>query len=70
MKDKKLSNFSNQVAASGEAKWMIQEALEEEVAVPTIALSLMKRNASLKALSFSNQALSAMRFNFGGHKEF
>ncbi|RPA65075.1 NADP-dependent phosphogluconate dehydrogenase [Aerococcus agrisoli] len=69
-KDKELSSFTNQVAASGEAKWMIQEALEEEVAVPTIALSLMKRNASLKALSFSNQALSAMRYNFGGHKEF
>lgn len=68
VKDASLSGYSNQVHASGEAKWMVVEAMKEEVAVPTIALSLMKRNASLKDLNFSNQVLSAMRYNFGGHR--
>lgn len=69
-KDKHLSQFNQKVHASGEAKWMIGEALQEEVPTPVISLSLMKRNASLKELSFSNQVLSAMRYNFGGHKEY
>lgn len=68
--DIKLSQFNNKVHASGEAKWMVGEALQEEVPTPVISLSLMKRNASLSDLSFSNQVLSAMRYNFGGHKEY
>lgn len=69
LKDQRLTHFNNKVHASGEAKWMVSEALEEEVPVPVISLSLMKRNASLSEVAFSNQVLSAMRFNFGGHKE-
>ena len=69
-KDQQLTQYTNKVHASGEAKWMVGEALEEEVPVPVISLSLMKRNASLSDIAFSNQVLSAMRFNFGGHKEY
>ena len=69
-KDQQLTQYTNKVHASGEAKWMVGEALEEEVPVPVISLSLMKRNASLSDVAFSNQVLSAMRFNFGGHKEY
>lgn len=68
--DTELSQFNNKVHASGEAKWMVGEALQEEVPTPVISLSLMKRNASLSEVSFSNQVLSAMRYNFGGHKEY
>lgn len=68
--DTKLQQFSQKVASSGEAKWMVMEALEEEVPVPVTAMSLMKRNASLREASFSNQAISAMRYNFGGHREY
>lgn len=68
--DSKLQQFSQKIASSGEAKWMIMEALEEEVPVPVTAMSLMKRNASLREESFSNQAISAMRYNFGGHREY
>lgn len=70
LKDNYLELYSNKVAASGEAKWMVGEALAEEVPTPVISLSLMKRNASLREKSFSNQVLSAMRYNFGGHKEY
>lgn len=70
VRDPELVDFPNKVHPSGEAKWMLSEALDEEIAVPVISLSLMKRNASLKELSFSNQVLSAMRYNFGGHKNY
>ncbi|MFE0441057.1 NADP-dependent phosphogluconate dehydrogenase [Aerococcus sp. NPDC058936] len=68
--DALLGNFQHKVAASGEAKWMVNEALSEEVPTPVIALSLMNRNASLHEVSFSNQVISAMRYRFGGHKEY
>lgn len=68
-KDSKLQDFNQKVQASGEAKWMVKEALDEEVPTPVISLSLMKRNASLSDKPFSNKVLSAMRYNFGGHKE-
>lgn len=69
-RDALLGNFHHKVAASGEAKWMVNEALAEEVPTPVIALSLMNRNASLHEVSFSNQVISAMRYRFGGHKEY
>jgi len=69
-RDALLGNFQHKVAASGEAKWMVNEALAEEVPTPIIALSLMNRNASLHEVSFSNQVISAMRYRFGGHKEY
>ncbi|MCT1797275.1 NADP-dependent phosphogluconate dehydrogenase [Aerococcus viridans] len=69
-RDALLGNFQHKVAASGEAKWMVNEALAEEVPTPVIALSLMNRNASLHEVSFSNQVISAMRYRFGGHKEY
>lgn len=69
-RDALLGNFQHKVAASGEAKWMVNEALAEEVPTPIIALSLMNRNASLYEVSFSNQVISAMRYRFGGHKEY
>lgn len=69
-RDALLGNFQHKVAASGEAKWMVNEALAEEVPTPVIGLSLMNRNASLHEISFSNQVISAMRYRFGGHKEY
>ena len=68
--DVELSHFGHKVHASGEAKWMVSEALQEEVPTPVISLSLMQRNASLRDVAFSNQVISAMRYNFGGHKEY
>lgn len=68
--DNTLSQFSDKVSASGEAKWMVKEALDEEVPVPVTALALMKRNASLASQPFSNKVISAMRYHFGGHREF
>lgn len=63
----KLENYKGVVAASGEAKWTIETALDMEIAVPTIALSLFMRNLSQEDDSFSAKVVSAMRNGFGGH---
>ncbi|MHC5374079.1 phosphogluconate dehydrogenase (NAD(+)-dependent, decarboxylating) [Enterococcus sp. LJL120] len=63
----KLADYRGVVAASGEAKWTVETALEMEVPVPTIALSLFMRNLSQEEDSFSAKVVSALRNGFGGH---
>ncbi|MBD3948577.1 NADP-dependent phosphogluconate dehydrogenase [Tuanshanicoccus lijuaniae] len=65
-----LEKYKGEVSSSGEALWTIEEAMENEVPVPVIALSLMKRNSTLDKKNYSGKVLSAMRFQFGGHSEF
>lgn len=62
-----LEDYRGVVAASGEAKWTIETALDMGVAVPTIALSLFMRNLSQEEDSFSAKVVSALRNGFGGH---
>ena len=62
-----LEEYRGVVAASGEAKWTIETALEMEIPVPTIALSLFMRNSS-QGDSFSTKVVSALRNGFGGHE--
>ena len=62
-----LDDIRGVVDASGEAKWTVETALDLEVPAPTIALSLMMRNASKIEDSFANKAVAAMRNGFGGH---
>ena len=63
-----LEEYRGIVAASGEAKWTVETALELDVAVPTIALSLFMRNLSQEQDSFSAKVVSALRNGFGGHE--
>ncbi|MGX7031439.1 phosphogluconate dehydrogenase (NAD(+)-dependent, decarboxylating) [Vagococcus zengguangii] len=63
-----LEEYKGTVAASGEAKWTVETALEMDVAVPTIALSLFMRNLSQEEDSFSAKVVSALRNGFGGHE--
>ncbi|WP_025730751.1 phosphogluconate dehydrogenase (NAD(+)-dependent, decarboxylating) [Atopobacter phocae] len=65
--DEKLEKVKGIVSASGEAKWMIEEALRLEIPVPTIAQSLFIRNDSHISDSFSNKVVSSLRNGFGGH---
>lgn len=62
-----LEDYRGVVAASGEAKWTIETALDMGIAVPTIALSLFMRNLSQEEDSFSAKVVSALRNGFGGH---
>lgn len=62
-----LSDLRGVVAASGEAKWTVEAALELGIAAPTIALSLFMRNLSQEEDSFSAKVVAALRNGFGGH---
>ena len=66
-KDAHLEDIKGVVDASGEAKWTLETALDMEVAVPVIALSLMMRNRSKEKDSFSAKVVAALRNEFGGH---
>ena len=66
-KDPQLQKIKGVVDTSGEAKWTVETALDMEVAIPVITLSLMMRNKSKDTDNFSGKVLSALRNGFGGH---
>lgn len=65
--DPKLNDIRGVVHASGEGKWTVETALELETAAPVIAMSLMMRNRSLEADTFSGKVVASLRNQFGGH---
>jgi len=67
--DPKLSQFGGRVADSGEGRWTIKAAIDEDVPVPVLSTALYQRFISRGAAGFQDKMLSAMRFGFGGHLE-
>ena len=65
----RLEGFSGRVSDSGEGRWTINAAVEEGVPVPVLSAALFQRFSSRGEADFANKILSAMRFQFGGHKE-
>ncbi|AOX19243.1 phosphogluconate dehydrogenase (NAD(+)-dependent, decarboxylating) [Kozakia baliensis] len=68
-KNESLSEFSGEVADSGEGRWTIEAAIEESVPVPVMTASLFTRFRSRSGNNYAEKVLSAMRFGFGGHVE-
>ena len=66
-KDGDLSNIRGIVHSSGEGKWMVETALQNNIATPVIAMSLLMRYRSLQDDSFSAKLVAALRNEFGGH---
>jgi 6-phosphogluconate dehydrogenase len=64
-----LSEFAGRVSDSGEGRWTVQAAIEEGVPAPVISAALFTRFASRGNEEFAAKLLSAMRYEFGGHKE-
>jgi 6-phosphogluconate dehydrogenase len=65
----KLDNFLGYVPDSGEGKWTIEAAIEEDVPADVLTCSLFARFRSRQHPAFADKVLSAMRKGFGGHKE-
>jgi 6-phosphogluconate dehydrogenase len=68
--DGSLDKYSAEVADSGEGRWTIEAAIEEAVPAQVLSAALYTRFRSRDAESFPERMLSAMRFGFGGHKEY
>jgi 6-phosphogluconate dehydrogenase len=65
--DQALSDIKGWVADSGEGRWTVIEAINENVPAPVITLSLMQRFASRQDESYAAKMLAALRNQFGGH---
>ncbi|HEX5645329.1 MAG TPA: decarboxylating 6-phosphogluconate dehydrogenase [Nitrospira sp.] len=65
--DQKLEKLKGYVQDSGEGRWMIADAIEKDVPVPTLTTALFTRFRSRQAESFAEKMLAALRNAFGGH---
>jgi 6-phosphogluconate dehydrogenase len=66
-KDPTLERVDDWVDDSGEGRWAIQAAMDEEVPSPITALALFARFASRQDEAFSAKVIAALRNEFGGH---
>ncbi len=64
-----LSDFTGRVSDSGEGRWTMAAAIDEAVPTPVLSAALFQRFSSRGEGDFANKLLSALRYQFGGHKE-
>lgn len=69
-KNASLDAIEGIINDSGEGRWTIEEALDLEVAVPTLTQALMTRYKSRDPLKFSEKVVASLRNEFGGHATF
>jgi 6-phosphogluconate dehydrogenase len=65
--DPGLEQIRGYVQDSGEGRWTVQAAIDEDVPAPVITLSLFARFASRQEESFAAKVNAALRNQFGGH---
>jgi 6-phosphogluconate dehydrogenase len=68
-RDPELAAFTGQVPDSGEGRWTVNTAVLLGVSIPAIADSLFARFRSRRGNSYGEKLLSALREQFGGHRE-
>jgi 6-phosphogluconate dehydrogenase len=66
-RDANLDSIRGYVEDSGEGRWTVQEAINEDVPAAVIAGSLFARFTSRQADSFAMKVIAALRGEFGGH---
>ncbi len=67
--DPELEGFAGRVADSGEGRWTLHAAVDAGVPVPTLASAVWDRFGSRGRGEMAHKLLSAMRAQFGGHRE-
>jgi 6-phosphogluconate dehydrogenase len=68
-RDPALEGLAGRVGDSGEGRWATHAAIDAAVPVPVLSAALFSRFSSRGQEDFANRLLSAMREQFGGHKE-
>ncbi|MBI9074242.1 MAG: decarboxylating 6-phosphogluconate dehydrogenase [Desulfatibacillum sp.] len=66
-KEPHLESVWGYVEDSGEGRWTVAEAMEQDVPAPVITLSLLERFRSRQDQSFAAKVIAALRNEFGGH---
>jgi 6-phosphogluconate dehydrogenase len=64
-----LKDYSGRVSDSGEGRWTAIAAIDEGVPADVLTAALYSRFTSQGNGTYANKLLSAMRYQFGGHKE-
>jgi 6-phosphogluconate dehydrogenase len=64
-----LEGFGGRVSDSGEGRWTVHAAVDEGVPAPVLTAALYARFSSRGESDFADRMLSAMRQEFGGHRE-
>ena len=64
-----LSKFAGRVSDSGEGRWTLKAAIDESIPAPVLSAALFERFSSRGEDDFADKVLSALRYEFGGHKE-
>ena len=67
--DPQLEQFAGTVADSGEGRWTVQAAMDEDVPADVLTTALYVRFRSRRDHTFAEKLLSALRAQFGGHVE-
>jgi 6-phosphogluconate dehydrogenase len=65
--DQDLEEIAPWVSDSGEGRWTVAEAIEQDVPAPVITLALLARLRSRDEESYADRMLAALRNQFGGH---
>ena len=68
-RDPQLAALQGVVPDSGEGRWTVQAAVDAAVPATVLSAALFARFASRGNDDFANRLLSAMRREFGGHRE-
>ncbi|MGH8667391.1 MAG: phosphogluconate dehydrogenase (NAD(+)-dependent, decarboxylating) [Burkholderiales bacterium] len=68
-KDPQLAAFRGHVGDSGEGRWTLKAGVDAGVPLPVLSAALFSRFSSQGAAEFADKSLSAMRAEFGGHRE-
>lgn len=67
--DPQLSQYVGHVADSGEGRWTVEAAIEQDVPADVLTTALYVRFRSRRDHTFAEKVLSALRAQFGGHVE-
>jgi 6-phosphogluconate dehydrogenase len=66
-RDPDLAAVKGYVEDSGEGRWTVETAIDENVPAPITALALFSRFASRQEESYAAKVIAALRQEFGGH---
>jgi len=69
LEDPDLAAYSGRVEDSGEGRWTVHTAVENGVPAHVLSAALYARFRSRQEATFADRVLSAMRREFGGHRE-
>lgn len=67
LKEDNIDDLKPWVPDSGEGRWTVFEAIDQDLSAPVITLALLQRLRSREEDAYAERMLAAMRNQFGGH---